>query len=149
MEVDIAFASEIEPCVGPTTVSESTCTRIPSYFSSCSIEPVGSVSVAVSVIGAGNGLPLESRITLGAPAISVTGGLLGSAPGMNSWTVPVTLTSLPTAAPGGGADEVKTKTPSDVLGSASSKPGFVWMKKPLLLTPVTSPVVSTTSAAKE
>ena len=48
-----------------------------------------------------------------------------------------------TAAPAGSVLPVKTKIPSDVLGSASALASGVWMKKPLLLTPVTIPVVVT------
>ena len=97
------------------------------------------------MIGSGSGLPVERTDTVGEPPISVVGGLWMSAEGMNSWTVPATLTSLPTTAPAGGALDVKTKTPSDVFGSASSKPILLWMKKPLLLTPVTTPIVATSS----
>jgi hypothetical protein len=38
---------------------------------------------------------------------------------MNSETVPVTTTRFPIAAAGGGALDVKTKTPSDVFESES------------------------------
>jgi hypothetical protein len=31
--------------------------------------------------------------------------------------------------------------PSEVFGSPSSKPTLLWMKKPLVLTPVTTPIV--------
>jgi hypothetical protein len=62
---------------------------------------------------------------------------------MNSCTVPVTLTELPIAAAAGGADEVKTKTPSDVFGSESAFASAVWRKKPLLRNAVTMPVVVT------
>jgi hypothetical protein len=88
-------------------------------------------------------LPVESTSTVG-PEISVSGGLVGSEPGMNSLTVPVTLTSLPMAAAGGGSELVKTKTPSEVLGSPF--PTGSWMKKPrppAVLMPVTTPVVAT------
>ena len=57
--------------------------------------------------------------------------------------MPLTLTALPTAAAGGGDDEVKTKIPSEVFGSASYPAVGVCRKKPLLLTPVTMPVVLT------
>ena len=63
------------------------------------------------MIGAGNVFPVELRPTVGDPPISVVGGLKGSALGINSWTVPVTLTELPIAAAAGGAEEVKTKMP--------------------------------------
>ena len=46
-------------------------------------------------------------------------------------------------APAGSGLPVKTKIPSDVLGSASALASGAWMKNPLLLTPVTIPVVVT------
>src|SRR5438309_679683 len=117
--LDVAFASLTEPCVGATTLSESTCTRIPSKRSNCSIVPFVGVSAAVSVIAPGNALPVEDRVTLGEPEISVCGGLSGSAEGMNSETVPVTTTRFLIAAAVGGALDVKTKIPSDVFESES------------------------------
>jgi hypothetical protein len=42
-----------------------------------------------------------------------------------------------------GRLEVKTKTPSEVLGSESTALSGFWMKKPFDLTPVTMPVVET------
>ena len=84
------------------------------------MEPAGLVSAAVSVTEAGSGLPLESRLTVGEPAISVTGGLFKSADGMNSCTVPITATELPRAADAGSGLDVKTKTPSEVLGLPSA-----------------------------
>jgi hypothetical protein len=75
---------------------------------------------AVITIGAGSGLPVESWITLVGAVSSVSGGESGSCVGTNSETVAVTCTRLPTAAPAGGAAEVKTKMPSDVFGSAST-----------------------------
>ena len=72
----------------------------------------------------------------------MAGGLPRSWLGMNSCTVPVTQTSLPTAAAAGGAEEVNTNTPSEVIGSPS--PGAaIWMKKPFDFTPVTMPLVVT------
>src|SRR4051794_5557107 len=100
------------------------------------------------VIGTGNVFPVELRDTEIAPPSSVVGGLLGSALGINSCTVPVTLTELPMAAAAGGAEEVKTKTPSDVLGSASTFASGVWRKKPLLRRAVTMPVVVTDCPTK-
>src|SRR5207247_9925050 len=117
-----------------------------SYLSSWSKLPAGSGSVLVSRTGAGRGLPVESTSTVG-PEISVSGGLVGSEAGMNSVTVPVTLTSLPMAAAGGGSELVKTNTPSEVLGSPS--PTGAWMKKPRPPAgsiPVTMPGVDTTSS---
>src|ERR1043166_9912691 len=112
-EVDVAFGSLTEPSVGPHTVSESTCTRMPSYFSTFS-KLFGFKSVGVSVIAAGSELPVETIPTVG-PVSSVAGGLFGSLLGLNSETVPVTVTRLPTTAATGGALEVKTKIPSDVV----------------------------------
>src|SRR5438034_2658492 len=115
---------------------------MPSYFSSWSMGPAGSVSAAVSTTGGGSGLPELIAKMLVVKLISVAGGLPRSWLGMNSWTVPVTQTSLPTTAAAGGAAEVNTNTPSDVAGSPS--PGAsIWMKKPLVFTPVTMPFVVT------
>ncbi len=104
-------------------------------------------SAAVSVIGAGKGLPVEISDTLGVIS-SVAGGLLTSALGINSCTVAVTVTLLPITAAAGGAVEVKTKTPSEVFGSASAFASGVCKKKPLLLSPVTMPLVVTTCPVK-
>src|SRR5438552_3938621 len=101
---------------------------MPSNFSSCSIDPAGSVLADVNIIGTGRGLPEEMRVTVGLPEISVTGGLFGSDVGLNSATVPLTKTELPTEAAEGGAVEVKTNMPSDVFGSASISASGVCMK---------------------
>src|SRR5258708_26303220 len=103
LEVEVALASLTLPPVGATTLSTSTWTRMPSYFSSWLMDPAGSVSVTVSVTGVGKGLPVLINDTAGDPEISVAGGLLGSLLGINSLTVPVTWTRLPTAAAAGGA----------------------------------------------
>ena len=63
-------------------------------------------------------------------------------PVLNSITVPVTCTRLPTTAAAGGAVEVNTRMPSDVAGLPS--PVGSCMKKPLLSSFVTTPVVLTT-----
>ncbi len=60
------------------------------------------------------------------PPISVSGGLAGSAEGRYSTTLPLTRTRFPTAAAEGGAEEVKTRTPSEVAGSASASPSGAW-----------------------
>ena len=142
----MALGSLTVPCVGAMAVREPTRTRIPSKRSSCSSVPLGSVSAAVSVTGAGRALPVETSPTVGDPAISVAGGLKGSCGGTNSWTMPRTCTRLPTAAAAGGALPVKTKIPSEVAGSwsLSALSSGVWMKKPLLKrTAVTTPCVVT------
>src|SRR6266550_3222276 len=105
--------------------------------------PAGLVSAVVSVIGVGRGFPVLISEIEGEPEISVEGGLLGSLLGINSLTVPVTCTRLPTVAAAVGALEVKTKTPSEVAGSLSTLASGVWMKNPLLLRAVTIPVVET------
>ena len=88
-------------------------------------------------VGAGIGLPEESTVT-------VRPGLLSSVvvrldpvapPGRNSWTVPVTSTASPTATV--GADDVKTKIPSEVALSESGMGSCI--QKPLLLLAVTMP----------
>src|SRR5947209_5271113 len=134
------------PCVGATTVSEGTVTRIPSNSSSESsglVVPEGAVvSAAVMVCGVGSGLPVERTLVETVPEISVIGGLFGSELKTNSCTVPLTCTLLPTTAAAGTLEPVKTKTPLDVLGSASQASSC--MKKPPdepALMPVTMPRV--------
>src|SRR6266480_3038927 len=100
------------------------------------------VSAAVIVIGSGRALPVELIDTLG-DVISVCDGVPGSDAGINSATVPPTWTLLPRTAAAGGALEVKTKMPSDVFGSPSTVPSGSCRKKPLLLRPVTIPLVVT------
>src|SRR6266576_3126056 len=117
--VPVALASLTVPRVGATTLSEFTCTRIASYFSSCNKAPVGLASGLVRTTGPGRVFPVLIAKTLLGDVSSVCDGLLGSLLGMNSCTFPVMHRSLPTAAAAGGALEVKTKTPSDVLGSPS------------------------------
>src|ERR1700674_1541517 len=150
-EVEVALGSESVPPVAAATVSDATVTRIPSYSSSESngfdVSDAWVVSAAVIKIGAGSWLPVESNVTVGVMS-SVSGGLCGSADGMNSCTVPVTLTELPIAAAAGGALEVNTKMPSDVSGLASTLASGVCRKKPLLRRPVTMPVVVTELPAK-
>src|ERR1041384_3465043 len=119
LDVDVALGSLTDPCVPEIVVIESACTRMPSYFSRL-LMSFTSVAAAVIVIGAGNGFPVESRVTEIVPPSSVAGGLFTSADGMNSCTVPPAETELPTAAAAGGALEVNTNTPSEVFGSAST-----------------------------
>lgn len=106
------------------------------------------MAAAVRRTGAGSELPVETSTTEIAPESSVVGGLFGSEDGTNSWTVPVTITELPTAAAAGGAEDVNTKTPSEVFGSASASTSGVWRKKPFDLAPVTMPDVDTTEPAR-
>src|SRR4029453_18009325 len=134
----VAVDSVTLPALGAQTVSAGTCTRMASYFSSCSMPPVGEVSAAVIVTGAGSGLPEEKTVTMDC-VISVLGGLLRSAPGMNSVTVPVVSTNWPTATV--GVDDVKTIRPSEVAGlpSSSAAPSGVCRKYVLEVRPVTTP----------
>ena len=86
-------------------------------------------------VGAGSGLPVESTATVGEASSVVVRFPLETPPGRNSCTRPVTRTESPTVAV--GADEVKTKMPSEVAGSAS---GFgSWIQKPFVLLAVTIP----------
>src|ERR1041385_505246 len=121
---------------------------MPSYFSNWSIGPAGLVAATVKVTGVGKGLPLLISVMVGDPEISVEGGLLGSLLGMNSFTVPVTCTMFPTVAVAVGRLEVKTNTPSEVLGSASAALSGFWIKNPFDFTPVTIPVVDTNRPTK-
>src|SRR5262245_55821066 len=142
-DVCVALGSlTLLPSVAPLTVSEATDTRIPSSRSSWSKTPAGSGNVAVRGTAAGSGLPVVRRTVVGEVS-SVTGGCSTSEVGTNSDTVAVTWTKLPRAAAAGGAALVKTKTPSDVAGSASTVASGSWMKNPLLRTPVTMPRVVT------
>src|SRR5262245_27024837 len=61
----VAAASLTLPCVGATTFSVFTCTRMASYFSSWPSPSAGFVSAVVSVTGVGNALPVESTTTVG------------------------------------------------------------------------------------
>ena len=88
-------------------------------------------SAAVSATGPGKALPVLSRVTVGLTS-SVIGSWFRSVPGVNSVTVALTRTRLPTAAVAGGALLVKTKMPSDVAGSPSTSFAAVCRKKPLL-----------------
>ena len=143
LDVDVAEASLRNPCVGAVTVSEAIDTRMPSTFSSASRVDVGLMSDAVIGIGAGSGWPVATGTIVRLPAISVSGGCTGSAPGTNSVTVPVTCSSAPTTAAGGSVDPVKTTMPSDVSGSVSASASGVCRKKPFDLRAVTTPRVDT------
>src|SRR5688572_28658803 len=149
LDVDVALVSLTEPSVGATTVSDGTLARMPSMRSSWSNGPEGSGNVAVSGIGAGSGLPLDCSCTIGLPPSSVRGGCNRSEDGTNPTTVPCTRTRLPTAAEAGGAEEVKTKTPPEVGGSASTVASGSCTKKPLETRAVTMPSVVTRSPTIE
>ena len=73
----VAFASFTRPPAGDTAVSESTCTRIPSYFSNSSIAPAGSASAAIKTMCRGSGAPGPSNTTEVGVSTCVLVGLLG------------------------------------------------------------------------
>src|SRR5690606_15012149 len=139
--VAVALVSLTLPRVGVLTVRLAAVTRMPSRRSSWSKSPAGLGNVAVSSIGAGSGLPVETRVTTGEPPSSVSGGWVGSAPGTYSCTSPRTCTRLPTTTSADGAALVNTNTPSEVSGFASASASGIWMKKPLLRTAVTMALV--------
>src|SRR5947208_647668 len=68
--------------------------------------------------GAGSGLPVESTVMIGEPSSVVVRLPVDAPPGRNSFTRPFTPTASPTET-ALGADEVKTKMPSEVAGSES------------------------------
>ncbi len=89
--------------------------------------------------GAGSVLPLERTVTVGVESSVVVRLPVEEPPGRNSCTRPLTRTESPTSAV--GDEEVKTKMPSEVAGSAS---GFgSCIQKPLPLRAVTTPSVFT------
>jgi hypothetical protein len=115
-ELPRASFSSTKPSVPLIVVIEGIETRIPSKRSSWSIPPVGVRFAIVSTVGAGSvrAVPLSTTVD------EVNSVSVRSLPlGVNSTTVPVTVTSLPTAAAAGGAPPVKTKMPSDVAAFAS------------------------------
>src|SRR3954454_8112396 len=91
--LEVALASFTLPKVGATTVREAICTRIPSYRSSWSNAPCGSIRVRTT--GAGNGFPVEIRTTLDGELISVSVAAPGTVLDVNSFTGPVTQTLFP------------------------------------------------------
>ena len=127
--------------VGPRATASFTWTRMPSRLSqksrpsspgsklplvstlpsvvSFSITWFGGTRPPVpTTVGSGSKLPLESTFVVGLPESSVVVRLpVVAPPGRNSCTRPRTLTESPTETL--GADEVKTKMPSEVAGSAS------------------------------
>src|SRR5688572_11247011 len=148
LDIDVAEASLRKPWVGAVTVSEANDTRMPSTRSSASRVEDGLMSDAVMATGAGSGSPVATGTMVSAPAISVSGGWAGSAPGTNSVTVPVTWSSAPTTAAGGTGEPVNTTMPSDVSGSASASASGVCRKKPFDFSAVTMPRVDTVAPAR-
>src|SRR5690606_11398989 len=104
--VAVALVSLTLPRVGVLTVRLAAVTRMPSRRSSWSKSPSGSGKLVVSSTGAGSACPVETRVTIGEPPSSVSGGWVGSALGTYSCTSPRTCTRLPTAAAAGGAAPV-------------------------------------------
>src|SRR5437867_1559596 len=87
---------------------------------SSSITVVGGIRPPVPItIGSGKGLPVDCTAMLG-DEISVVVRLVEPLPpGLNSTTVPPTATASPTLTL--GADEVKTKMPSEVASLLSGE----------------------------
>ena len=82
-----------------------------------------------STVGAGTALPLERIATCAFElVIWVIVRLSGSFPARNSVTVPLTLTRSPTTAVGDAF--VKTKTASEVAGSASGVGSWIQTPRP-------------------
>jgi hypothetical protein len=67
---------------------------------------------------AGSGLPLDTTVIVGETSSVVVKFVLDEPPARNSWTVPFTRTESPTLT-ALGADDVKTKMPSEVASFAS------------------------------
>ena len=125
--------------VGPTATGLFSWTRIPSRLSQksspslagsktplVSTSPLASSSITVlggirppvpTTVVAGSAFPCESTVTDGKASSVVVRLAVDAPPGRNSWTRPFTLTASPTLTD--GADDVKTKIPSEVAGSAS------------------------------
>src|SRR5690242_18116866 len=94
---------------------------------------------APMTVGAGSGLPVERTETVGLASSVVVRLPFETPPGRNSCTRALTLTESPATT--AGADEVKTKMPSEVALSAS---GFgSCSQNPFVLLAVTIPVVRT------
>jgi hypothetical protein len=97
------------------------------WMAAISIPKVTSASVTVlggtrprtpTMVGAGNGLPLECTTTEGAVSSVVVRLALAAPPGRNSATRPATSTPSPTNT--AGLAEVNTNSASEVPGSASA-----------------------------
>ena len=144
MVVDVAAASLMLPSEAATTRLRAALTRMPSYFSAVPGNAVAPKSALVSSIGAGRATPVATTWMEVTDTSSVIDSWLRLVAGVNSVTVPVTRTRLPTAAVAGGAVEVKTKMPSEVAGLPSTCASAVCRKKPLLnFCAVTMPSVVT------
>ena len=137
-------ASLYAHAVGPTTVSDSTRTRIASKRSSWSMVPAGARSEGDKSNGVGNGCPVFTSLTVGL-MIWVRGSVAESPAGLHSETTPLTTTALPMATPVGNPDGVATKMASEVFGSLSVSASGAWRKKPSLMIPVTRFVVVVTT----
>ena len=92
-------------------------------------------------LGPGSGLPLERTSTTGEVSSLWLRLLPVAPPGLNSVTRPSTSTASPTAA--SGADDVKTKSPSEVAESPSAFGSS--KKKPFETRAVTIPGTSETA----
>ena len=115
-----------------------------SNFSAVPGRAVGPKSVLVSGTGVGRATPVSTTWIIETEVSWVMDSWLRLELGVNSETVPVTRTRLPTAAEVGGAVDVKTKMPSDVAGLRSVAASGVCRKKPLLnFCAVTTPSVVT------
>ena len=71
-----------------------------------------------TIVVAGSGLPLERTVIAGEVSSVVVRFPVDAPPGRNSLTCPFTFTASPTFTEL-GADDVKTKMPSEVAGSES------------------------------
>ena len=147
--LEVADDSVMLPSELATTRLLAAATRMPSSRSAVPGRAVGPKSALVSSTGAGRATPVASTWIDVTETISVIASWLRLVAGVNSVTVPVTRTRLPTAALAGGAVEVNTKMPSDVAGLPSAWPSAVCRKKPLLnFWAVTTPSVVTTAPSR-
>src|SRR5918996_3470977 len=93
-------------------------------------------------VGPGSVLPVETTVTAGEVISVCVRFVLEEPPGRNSVTSPLTSIESPTSTT--GAEEVKTKRPSEVAGSAS--PSGSSMKKPFETVAVTMPATRDTGS---
>jgi hypothetical protein len=102
-----SFAGSKTPLVSTSPVASS------------SITSVGGTRPPVpTTVAAGSGFPLERTVVVGVLSSVVERFGLDEPPGLNSVTKPFTFTASPTFTDD-GADDVKTKMPSDVASSES------------------------------